>query len=54
MQTAAPKYDCRPYLSGATETCDLTVPEGATQAFVMVRGYAAGSYKLTITHTPNP
>lgn len=48
-------YDCRPYLSGAAETCDLTVPAvGATEAFVMVRGFTAGSYNLTIEHTPSP
>ena len=47
-------YDCRPYLTGASETCDLTVPSNATEAFVMVRGYTAGDYSLQITHTPNP
>ena len=47
-------YDCRPYLSGAAETCDLTVPVGATEAFIMVRGYTAGTYNLTIEHTPSP
>ncbi|MCZ6890341.1 MAG: matrixin family metalloprotease [Gammaproteobacteria bacterium] len=47
-------YDCRPYLSGAAETCDLPVPTGATEAFIMVRGFTAGSYNLTIEHTPNP
>jgi hypothetical protein len=45
-------YDCRPYTSGATETCALTVPATATQFFVMVRGYEAGKYDLTVTHTP--
>ena len=48
-------YDCRPYLSGAAETCDLTVPAvGVTEAFIMVRGFTAGSYNLTIEHTPSP
>ncbi len=47
-------YDCRPYLSGAAEVCDLTVPVGATEAFVMVRGFTAGTYNLTIEHTPSP
>ncbi len=45
-------YSCRPYLSGADESCALDVPAATTQAFVMVRGYAAGSYDLTIVHTP--
>ena len=47
-------YDCRPFLTGATESCDLTVPVGAAQAFVMIRGYTPGNYNLTIEHTPNP
>lgn len=46
-------YDCRPYLTGAAETCDLTVPVGATEAFIMVRGFTAGTYNLTIEHTPS-
>jgi hypothetical protein len=45
-------YDCRPYLAVATETCSINVPAGKTQAFVMVRGYAAGTYGLRITHVP--
>jgi serine protease len=44
-------YDCRPYTSGPNETCALTVPAAATQFFVMVRGYDAGKYDLTVTHT---
>ena len=32
----------RPYLDGnSSETCTLTVPAGATQAFVSVYGYTA-------------
>ena len=45
-------YDCRPYTNGPNETCALTVPASATQFFVMVRGYTAGKYDLTVTHTP--
>lgn len=45
-------YDCRPYTSGAVETCSPAVPAGATQAFVMVNGYAKGQYDLKVTHTP--
>jgi len=48
------KYDCRPYKTGAIESCNLTVPVGASRGFVMVRGYRAGTYLLTIEHTPNP
>jgi Zn-dependent metalloprotease len=44
-------YNCRPYASGAAETCDLTVPAGQTSAYVMVRGYTAATYTLNINYT---
>jgi hypothetical protein len=47
-------YNCRPYKSGATESCNLTVPMAVSKGFVMVRGYRAGTYQLTIEHTPSP
>jgi hypothetical protein len=45
-------YDCRPFVDGPTEVCALTVPADATQAFVMVHGYAKGTYDLRITRVP--
>jgi hypothetical protein len=42
-------YDCRPFVDGPNEQCALTVPANAKQAFVMVRGFAAGTYELQIT-----
>jgi vibriolysin len=46
-------YDCHPALSGASETCTLTVPAGQSSAYIMVRGAGSGtaSYNLTITRT---
>ncbi|TQF15330.1 matrixin family metalloprotease [Myxococcus llanfairpwllgwyngyllgogerychwyrndrobwllllantysiliogogogochensis] len=44
-------YDCRPYLSGASESCNVTVPAGVTTAYIMVRGYATGTFNLTINYT---
>jgi vibriolysin len=46
-------YDCRPALSGASETCTLTVPAGQSSAYIMVRGAGSGSasYNLTIHYT---
>lgn len=41
-------FDCRPYQTGPNETCSLTVPAGQTQAFLMVNGYAASTFNLTI------
>lgn len=42
------EYDCRPYLSGAEELCDVDVPAGASIARVLVHGYTAGRYRLSI------
>jgi len=47
------RYNCRPYLVGAEEICSLDVPKGVIQAHVMVRGYSAGNYSLTVVHVPN-
>lgn len=49
-QPTTSTYDCRPYAGGASETCDLTVPSGQTQAYVAVRGYTAGTYSITVTY----
>jgi hypothetical protein len=43
-------FDCRPFLSGANESCTLTVPAGATQVFMMVSGYTAASYSLSLNY----
>ena len=45
------EYDCRPYLSGPNEECSLDVPQNQTMAYVMVYGYSAGNFNLSITHT---
>lgn len=44
-------FDCRPYLTGASETCTLQVPAGQSRADVMVYGYSAGSYALDVSYT---
>ena len=47
-------FDCRPFLTGADEACDVDVPAGRQAASIMVHGFAKGSYTLTVTHTaPN-
>jgi hypothetical protein len=38
-------------VSGANEVCTLTVPAGQRQAFLMVQGFAAGSFSLNIEYT---
>jgi hypothetical protein len=46
-------YDCRPYTSSSNETCKLTAPSGSSSAnvYVMVRGYAASTYNLSVDYT---
>lgn len=48
------RYDCRPYLVGAEESCALDTPQPADKhkAFVMVYGYTAGSFSLVVKHVP--
>ncbi len=44
-------YACRPYRSDANETCELTVPSSATEAYIMVRGYTDASYHIDVSWT---
>lgn len=44
-------YNCRPYTSGANETCELEIPSNRSKLHVMVHGYTAAHYKLEITYT---
>ena len=46
------RYNCRPYLDGASETCELTVPSNQSQAFIGIRGYTAATYNISVTYTP--
>lgn len=46
----ASSYNCRPYLSGSNESCELTVPTGQTQAYILVNGYAAATFSLSVTY----
>lgn len=45
------RWDCRPYLETADETCVLTVPASAPELFVMIDGYTDSRYELTISYT---
>lgn len=47
-QATASSYDCRPYADGSDETCELTVPAGASQVFVSVNGYTAANIKVAV------
>jgi hypothetical protein len=52
--TQSGRFNCRPFLTGATETCDMTVrnpPRNIVR--VMVHGFTAGAYDLTVTFVPS-
>ncbi len=44
-------YDCKSDGSSATETCTVTAA-GNADVHVLLKGYSAGSYKLTVSYTP--
>jgi len=44
-------YYCRPALSGASETCNVLVPEGQTKAYIMVKSSNTATYSLSIDYT---
>jgi serine protease len=44
-------FDCRPFLNGSAETCNVTVPAGATSANIMVNGFAISTYSLAVNYT---
>lgn len=46
-------YNCRPYLTGATESCSLPLPAGKTTAYLMVLAGNAVSYKVVVTYNRN-
>ncbi|MEM6733966.1 MAG: PPC domain-containing protein, partial [Myxococcota bacterium] len=43
-------YDCRPYRSGPNESCELTVPPGEDEMYVLIYGYSSGTYQLDLTY----
>ncbi|WNG18522.1 M4 family metallopeptidase [Cystobacter fuscus] len=46
-------YDCRPYLSGNAETCNITAKSVATRIYVMVYAYSSyASVSLKGSYTP--
>jgi uncharacterized protein YuzE len=50
-EPSATTNDCRPYLEGSNESCDLIVPEGQHEVYIGVRGYEPTSdYKLAISY----
>jgi hypothetical protein len=49
LRPAVRSFDCRPYLDGPQEVCSLNVPSNSTRAFVMVRGFAKGTYDLVVS-----
>ncbi len=44
-QPTARGYDCRPYLEGSNETCELVAPADG-ELFVSLNGYSAGEFEV--------
>ena len=42
------QFDCRPFVDGSDEQCVLTVPDGETQAFIMVHGFTDGDFEISV------
>ncbi len=52
-RVSPPRYNCRPYLTGPNETCELTVQAAPNNLIrYMVHGYTAGAYDLQVTYVP--
>jgi leucyl aminopeptidase len=53
-EASTSNWECRPYESGSTESCTVTVPANGSEPYIMVRGYSsrAASYDVTATYTP--
>ena len=47
----ASTFNCRPYLDGSAEECNLTVPSTATSAYIAINGFTASSFSLSVTYT---
>ena len=41
-------FHCRPFTSGSSEVCEMTVPAGVTQAFVAVDAKLNSTYWLDV------
>ena len=50
-QPTLSNFDCRPYLDGADETCELKVPEGQSEVMLLVNAYANSSYTVQVDYT---
>lgn len=52
-RVSPPRYNCRPYLTGPNETCELTVQAAPNNLIrYMVHGYTAGAYDLQVSYVP--
>ncbi len=51
-QPTSSQYDCRPWLNGSSEECNLDVPAGAERVFLSVYGYSGVSqYDVNVAVT---
>lgn len=50
---ALANYDCRPFTTGADESCNRDVPNGATDVHIMIHGFTDGTAAVSVRHTPS-
>jgi hypothetical protein len=52
-KVSPPAFTCRPYLTGALESCEITVPPSPKNLVrILVHGYTAGKYDLEVSYVP--
>lgn len=52
-RVSPPRFNCRPYLTGPNEVCELTVRPAPNNVIrYMVHGYTAGAYDLQVSYVP--
>ncbi|MGB0943745.1 MAG: M20/M25/M40 family metallo-hydrolase [Marinomonas sp.] len=53
-EASTSNWECRPYASGSSESCTVTVPANGDEPYIMVRGYSSrsSSYNISATYTP--
>lgn len=43
-------YSCRPYVTGANERCSIDVPPVGKEVYILIHGFTAGNFNLTVDY----
>jgi hypothetical protein len=47
-QPTTTQWNCRPYIDGPSEVCDIDVPSSASNAYIGIRGYTAATFHIDV------